>query len=340
MLAPRGRAGRARARRLEVRRRPRVRGAALPLGAAARGLPRADGAALRPAGQVITLHFLGGVTEIDGEPDTPGREFGVSVVGPLTSLAVGVAVLPLALLAPAARCWTSPSRAWPAPTSSSASSTWCRGCPSTAAGCCGRWSGSSPATPTRARSWPAGAAGSRPCWCWPTRSPGEFVLGVAADLTDYVFAFVIASFLWSGATAVDHVRAGTTPAAVPAGPDAGPPHARWSRTTCRSRRPCAAPRRSRPAASWCSTGRGSPPRSSTRRPCWPPPRTGGPGCRSARSPAPSSRALASPPTSSGEPLILAMQKAPATEYLLLDGDGSIFGVLVTEDVDRAFAAGI
>src|SRR4029079_10486091 len=43
----------------------------------------------------ITLHFLGGVTEIDGEPDTPGREFGVSVVGPLTSLAVGVATLPL-----------------------------------------------------------------------------------------------------------------------------------------------------------------------------------------------------------------------------------------------------
>jgi Zn-dependent protease len=48
----------------------------------------------------ITLHFLGGVTEIDGEPDTPGREFGVSVVGPLTSIAVGLAVVPLAMLAP------------------------------------------------------------------------------------------------------------------------------------------------------------------------------------------------------------------------------------------------
>jgi hypothetical protein len=42
---------------------------------------------------------------------------------------------------------------------------------------------------------------------------------------------------------------------------------------------------------------------------------------------------------SGEPLILAMQKAPASEYLLLDPDGSVFGVLVADDVDRAFAAG-
>jgi Zn-dependent protease len=38
----------------------------------------------------ITLHFLGGVTEIGGEPDTPRREFGVSVVGPLTSLGVAL----------------------------------------------------------------------------------------------------------------------------------------------------------------------------------------------------------------------------------------------------------
>src|SRR4051812_49568914 len=48
----------------------------------------------------ITLHFLGGVTEIDGEPDTPGREFGVSVVGPLTSIAVGLVGIPLTILAP------------------------------------------------------------------------------------------------------------------------------------------------------------------------------------------------------------------------------------------------
>jgi CBS domain containing-hemolysin-like protein len=42
---------------------------------------------------------------------------------------------------------------------------------------------------------------------------------------------------------------------------------------------------------------------------------------------------------SGEPLIVAMQKMPASEYLLLDEDGTVFGVLVSDDVDRAFAAG-
>src|SRR3954451_24153701 len=34
----------------------------------------------------ITLHFLGGMTSIDGEPATPRQEFWVSVVGPISSL--------------------------------------------------------------------------------------------------------------------------------------------------------------------------------------------------------------------------------------------------------------
>ncbi len=41
---------------------------------------------------------------------------------------------------------------------------------------------------------------------------------------------------------------------------------------------------------------------------------------------------------SGEALIRAMQRAPATEYLLLEPDGTVYGVLATADVDRAFAA--
>jgi hypothetical protein len=38
----------------------------------------------------------------------------------------------------------------------------------------------------------------------------------------------------------------------------------------------------------------------------------------------------------GEELIRAMGARPAGEYLLLDADGTIFGVLSTADVDRAF----
>ncbi len=40
---------------------------------------------------------------------------------------------------------------------------------------------------------------------------------------------------------------------------------------------------------------------------------------------------------SGERLVTAMQRTPATEYLLVEADGSIFGVLSTVDVDRAFS---
>ncbi len=39
--------------------------------------------------RAITLQFLGGLSEIEREPETPWREFAVAVVGPLTSLGLG-----------------------------------------------------------------------------------------------------------------------------------------------------------------------------------------------------------------------------------------------------------
>ncbi|MGH3359620.1 MAG: site-2 protease family protein, partial [Nocardioidaceae bacterium] len=48
----------------------------------------------------VTLHFLGGVTEIVGETKTPWREFWISVVGPITSLSIGAAAWGLTFVAP------------------------------------------------------------------------------------------------------------------------------------------------------------------------------------------------------------------------------------------------
>jgi Zn-dependent protease len=48
----------------------------------------------------ITLQFFGGMTAIDGEPETPRQEFWVSVVGPLSSLGVALVAFLASLVAP------------------------------------------------------------------------------------------------------------------------------------------------------------------------------------------------------------------------------------------------
>lgn len=50
--------------------------------------------------RAITLHILGGVSEIESEPRTPGREFLVAVAGPLLSLALAAAGYTALLLLP------------------------------------------------------------------------------------------------------------------------------------------------------------------------------------------------------------------------------------------------
>jgi hypothetical protein len=48
--------------------------------------------------------------------------------------------------------------------------------------------------------------------------------------------------------------------------------------------------------------------------------------------------LSLPATITGEELVRAITRKPAHEYLLVEDDGTIYGVLATSDVDKAFRA--
>jgi Zn-dependent protease len=287
----------------------------------------------------ITLHFLGGVTEIDGEPDTPGREFAVSVVGPLTSLAVGVAVLPLVALAPDRSLLELAARGLAGANLVVGVLNLVPGLPLDG----GRvlraavWKiTGNPHQGTVVAGW-GGRVAAVLVLAYPFAR--QFFLGGSATLTDYVFAFVIASFLWSGASA--SIMSARVRRRLPA-----------LRARALARRTLVVPQnlplaeavrraQEEQAGSIVVLDHAGEPSAivneaavlatpEDRRPWLP-------VSQVARSLQPG---LSIPADTSGEALVLAMQRVPATEYLLLDQDGSIFGVLVTDDVDKAFAAGI
>ncbi len=284
----------------------------------------------------ITLHFLGGVTEIEGEPDTPGREFGVSVVGPITSIGVGAAFLLLHPLAPDGLLRLA--------VGALAGANLLVGVLNLVPGLPldgGRvlraavWGATgNPHRGTIVAGW-GGRVAALAALLFPVVQ--ELFTGRPALVTDYVLGLVIAAFLWGGATqaivsakvrrrlpvlqaralarrtlSVPHDlplseavrraqegRAGSILALDPDGSVSGIVSEAAVLAMPEDRRP------------WVPVSTVA--------------RTLQPGLRL-------------PADLSGEPLIRAMQRTPADEYLLVEPDGSIYGVLVTEDVDRAFAA--
>jgi Zn-dependent protease len=286
----------------------------------------------------ITLHFLGGVTEIDGEPDTPGREFGVSVVGPLTSIAVGLVGIPLTILAPTRSLLELTATGLTFANLVVGVLNLVPGLPLDG----GRvlraavWKVTgNPHQGTIVAGWGGRIAAILVVFYPFVR---EYALGPPADAFDYLFAFVIASFLWGGASAA--IASARVRRRLPG-----------LRARALARRTLAVPHdlplseavrqaHEEQAGSIVVLDASGAPYSivneaavlatpEERRPWLP-------VSAVARSIEPG---LTFSADMSGEPLIRAMQQSPASEYLLLDGDGSIFGVLVADDVDKAFAAG-
>jgi Zn-dependent protease len=286
----------------------------------------------------ITLHFLGGVTEIDGEPDTPRREFGVSVVGPLTSIGVGLVFLALHFVVEDGLIGLA--------ITALAGANLVVGVLNLVPGLPldgGRvlraavWQlTGNPHQGTIVAGW-GGRISAALVLVYPFAL--ELGFGRRASLTDYVFAFIIAAFMWSGASSA--IMSAQVRRRLPS-----------LQARALARRTLAVPH-DLPLAEAVRRAHDEQAGSIVVLDA-----TGAPSAivnEAAVLATPDERKPWLPVSAvarsiepgitfdadiSGEPLILAMQKVPASEYLLVDHDGSVFGVLVTEDVDRAFAAGI
>ena len=285
----------------------------------------------------ISLHFLGGATEIDGESRSAAQEFKIAVVGPLTSIGVGLAAL--ALLR------TDPTGLSRLAVEGLAGANLVVGVLNLVPGLPldgGRvlraavWS----ATGNMHRGTIVAAWGGRLtaglALLWPFIARTFFQ--VTPQTFDYLFACVIAGFLWSGSTAsMTNARLRQRLPALKARE-----LARRAVTVPEGTTVAEAVRRAQDAGAGGivvvdADGRLAGVVNETallslpeeRRP-WVPVSS------VARS---WEDGLTLPADAAGEELILAMARMPASEYALIEPDGTLFGLLSTTDVDAAFEAG-
>ncbi|WP_036224797.1 site-2 protease family protein [Marmoricola sp. URHB0036] len=285
----------------------------------------------------ISLVFLGGFTEIDSETRTPGQEFKVAVVGPLTSIVVGLAFIPLWLVSPDGLIkFTLGGLAF---------SNIVVGAYNLIPGLpfdgghvlkafVWRITGNVHRGTIVAAWGGRFAAALVLFWPWVAR---EF-FDLQTNITDYVLAVVIAAFLWSGATAsmvsarvrrrLPSLKARPLARRVIAVPDDLPVSE--------------AVRRAQEAGAGAIVVHVGDDRlsgivSETALLATPEDRRAWvPVSSLARS---IEDGLLLPADIVGEDLVRAMSATPAEEYVLVEGDGSILGVLATSDVDRAFEEG-
>ncbi|MDN5894464.1 MAG: site-2 protease family protein [Nocardioides sp.] len=282
----------------------------------------------------ITLHFLGGATMIEGESRRAREEFWIAVVGPLTSIAVGLAAIPLLKVTPEGLLHLAVEGLLIANLIVGIMNL-VPGLPLDG----GRvlkalvWG----VTKNMHRGTMAAAWGGRitafAVLLWPLFM--ESVLGVQPRIMDYALVFIIGLFLWTGATAAMQSarlrsripsivardlarRTLTVPDDLPlaeAVRRAQESDAGGIVTVSTSGQPVgivnesalmATPEERRPWIAVSTVARSV------------------------------EDGLSLPASIVGEDLIKSITRMPAQEYLLIEEDGSIYGVLATADVDQAF----
>lgn len=287
-----------------------------------------------PVGPIV-LHFLGGATAIEGEARRPKHEFWIAVVGPLTSLLVGGVALAAIMLLHTGGLIEMALESLVGANFFVGVLNLVPGLPLDG----GRvmkalvWGISRSAhRGTLVAGWIGRvAAGCALVWPW-VQGP---ITGIQPGIFDVVIYVTVALFLWSGASAA--MASASFRAKLP-------------RLVARdlARRTLAVPadlplaeavRRAQDVHAGSivtMTGAGHPTgivseaallaTPEDRRP-WLPTST---VARSLET------GLSLPVDLAGEALVLALTRTPAAEYLLVEPDGSIYGVLATADVDEAF----
>jgi Zn-dependent protease len=282
----------------------------------------------------ITLHFLGGMTAIEGEARTARQEFFIAVVGPLTSIGVGL----LALLV---RPFT-PDGLLLMAVNGLAGANLLVGALNLVPGLPldgGRvlkslvWQVRGDVhLGTIVAGW-GGRVTAVAVMAWPL-AQGRLI-DDEPDILDFAFAFIVAAFLWSGSTAAmasarmrrrlpDLVARRLVRPALAVPGDL----------------PLAeAVRRAQEAGAGSivtSTSAGEPVGIVNEAALAATPEDRRPWVQVSAVARTLENGLRLPADIHGDDLVMAISRTPATEYLLVEADGSVLGVLSTADVDRAF----
>lgn len=282
----------------------------------------------------ITLHFLGGATAIEGEAKRPRDEFWIAVVGPLASFAVAGVGLLLLLLDPSGLIKM-------AVVGLGAANLFV-GCLNLVPGLPldgGRvlksivWGITSNVhRGTVAAGW-GGRVAAVAVALWPFAQGS--VLGREPVAMDYVLAFIVAMFLWSGATA--SIASARIRSRLP---DLSARDLARRTLAVPSDLPLSeAVRRAQEAEAGgivTVTSAGLPVGVVNEAALLATPDERRPWIATSTVARQLEQGLALPASLRGEELITAITRTPAAEYLLLEEDGSIYGVLATADVDAAF----